>query len=109
MIVRGRVPRQLAHDSAHVSIDGLEPSLPESAAAVVGEQGRVVAAQQVPCDAPIDQPNTELERAAPVGPAAWRALSDPGFDVDRKSTRLNSSHVRISYAVFCLKKKIQHN
>src|SRR5690606_41493034 len=26
--------------------------------------------------------------------------------VDRKSTRLNSSHVKISYAVFCLKKKI---
>src|SRR3989442_7442814 len=26
---------------------------------------------------------------------------------DRKSTRLNSSHVRISYAVFCLKKKKQ--
>src|SRR3989442_7296678 len=25
--------------------------------------------------------------------------------IDRKSTRLNSSHVRISYAVFCLKKK----
>src|SRR5436305_10855273 len=29
--------------------------------------------------------------------------------VDRKSTRLNSSHVRISYAVFCLKKKKQLN
>src|SRR3989442_9833680 len=28
-----------------------------------------------------------------------------GREVDRKSTRLNSSHVRISYAVFCLKKK----
>src|SRR5690625_6034818 len=27
------------------------------------------------------------------------------FKVDRKSTRLNSSHVAISYAVFCLKKK----
>src|SRR5438874_8057282 len=27
---------------------------------------------------------------------------------DRKSTRLNSSHVEISYAVFCLKKKIHH-
>src|SRR5690606_39698509 len=26
---------------------------------------------------------------------------------DRKSTRLNSSHVKISYAVFCLKKKIK--
>src|SRR5690606_41924358 len=30
----------------------------------------------------------------------------PAFDLeDRKSTRLNSSHVKISYAVFCLKKK----
>src|SRR5690606_39376382 len=28
-----------------------------------------------------------------------------GHVVDRKSTRLNSSHVKISYAVFCLKKK----
>src|SRR5690625_5692450 len=28
--------------------------------------------------------------------------------VDRKSTRLNSSHVAISYAVFCLKKKKKH-
>ena len=38
---------------------------------------------------------------------AW-VLSRPGVDtalIDRKSTRLNSSHVVISYAVFCLKKK----
>src|SRR5690554_7124618 len=38
-----------------------------------------------------------------------KALTDSGptipNSVDRKSTRLNSSHVRISYAVFCLKKK----
>src|SRR5690625_6472385 len=32
-----------------------------------------------------------------------------GRDGDRKSTRLNSSHVAISYAVFCLKKKTSHN
>src|SRR5690554_7757385 len=32
-------------------------------------------------------------------------LSELIADLDRKSTRLNSSHVRISYAVFCLKKK----
>src|SRR5690606_40398852 len=31
-----------------------------------------------------------------------------GADQDRKSTRLNSSHVKISYAVFCLKKKRKH-
>src|SRR3712207_8718007 len=30
-----------------------------------------------------------------------------GLDEDRKSTRLNSSHANISYAVFCLKKKKQ--
>src|SRR5690606_39910767 len=33
------------------------------------------------------------------------ALNLYRLDKDRKSTRLNSSHVKISYAVFCLKKK----
>src|SRR5690606_42098976 len=33
------------------------------------------------------------------------AARDDAFGEDRKSTRLNSSHVKISYAVFCLKKK----
>ena len=32
-------------------------------------------------------------------------LSALGHEVDRKSTRLNSSHIPISYAVFCLNKK----
>src|SRR5690349_23607932 len=31
------------------------------------------------------------------------------IQIDRKSTRLNSSHVEISYAVFCLKKKKKKN
>src|SRR5690349_23016047 len=31
------------------------------------------------------------------------------FERDRKSTRLNSSHVEISYAVFCLKKKKKYH
>src|SRR5437588_1800265 len=43
---------------------------------------------------------------------AERELDDRGaefpFRVDRKSTRLNSSHTVISYAVFCLKKKKNH-
>src|SRR5690242_21203339 len=34
-----------------------------------------------------------------------RSLCEPGNLRDRKSTRLNSSHMSISYAVFCLKKK----
>src|SRR2546426_4956226 len=36
-------------------------------------------------------------------------LRRPGLKVDRKSTRLNSSHLVISYAVFCLKKKKKKN
>src|SRR5436309_9989245 len=35
-----------------------------------------------------------------------RGGGDERAETDRKSTRLNSSHVKISYAVFCLKKKI---
>src|SRR5256885_11318202 len=35
-----------------------------------------------------------------------RALTDDEHERDRKSTRLNSSHLVISYAVFCLKKKM---
>src|SRR2546430_11607177 len=43
----------------------------------------------------------------PRHPASPRqpALRPAGARVDRKSTRLNSSHSQISYAVFCLKKK----
>src|SRR5690606_41750373 len=37
--------------------------------------------------------------------AAGQPLPLAQQDVDRKSTRLNSSHVKISYAVFCLNKK----
>src|SRR2546430_12305793 len=37
-----------------------------------------------------------------------KAREDGGGKGDRKSTRLNSSHSQISYAVFCLKKKKQH-
>src|SRR5688500_19330297 len=42
---------------------------------------------------------------APLGNARARVLSGAPETRDRKSTRLNSSHLVISYAVFCLKKK----
>src|SRR5690554_7316626 len=64
-------------------------------------------------------PYTTLFRFEQVAPTAYGNLvavphpitprSDQTFlAVDRKSTRLNSSHVRISYAVFCLKKKTNY-
>src|SRR3712207_7735299 len=40
-----------------------------------------------------------------LGPQLHEPGGEPLQGVDRKSTRLNSSHANISYAVFCLKKK----
>src|SRR5690242_21553251 len=40
---------------------------------------------------------------------AGSTLDQEQYDKDRKSTRLNSSHMSISYAVFCLKKKKKEN
>src|SRR3989442_6281497 len=52
----------------------------------------------------VDRTQTENQRTPPP-PRTKKALRQSKADVDRKSTRLNSSHVRISYAVFCLKKQ----
>src|SRR5438445_6253658 len=50
--------------------------------------------------------SSKIANAAPCGSAsaAMRPIPSIGMG-DRKSTRLNSSHANISYAVFCLKKK----
>src|SRR3712207_7097430 len=46
------------------------------------------------------------KHARPGGTDDWRSVSiECHLPLDRKSTRLNSSHANISYAVFCLKKK----
>src|SRR2546429_6733479 len=50
----------------------------------------------------------ESRRRIPMAPSVAREEATPLFFVgDRKSTRLNSSHGYISYAVFCLKQKIR--
>src|SRR5690606_7389066 len=51
-------------------------------------------------------PGSGLGRIRSRCKVCWKAAFDARFGRrDRKSTRLNSSHVKISYAVFCLKKK----
>src|SRR2546422_6144250 len=62
----------------------------------------------------IATPQRGLEALEPPMPPTRTARPQPQtadrqIDVDRKSTRLNSSHGYISYAVFCLKKKKQLN
>src|SRR2546430_3908573 len=72
-----------------------------------------------PPDVPVRQIVDEAfegvdDAGRPVALVALRRLSDEGGrarsePADRKSTRLNSSHSQISYAVFCLKKKTLMN
>src|SRR5690554_7218288 len=50
----------------------------------------------------LDIAGTQGARLSSTLPKTEQRLAER---IDRKSTRLNSSHVRISYAVFCLKKK----
>src|SRR5205809_5648857 len=64
-------------------------------------------------DLAVAEEAAELKRQAEEGLARRLQVHglSPGTTEDRKSTRLNSSHGYISYAVFCLKKKmlnIQH-
>src|SRR2546429_6410267 len=59
---------------------------------------------------PISSPSrssSPTTRTWPPGPGCARATTNRPASADRKSTRLNSSHGYISYAVFCLKKKKQ--
>src|SRR5256885_12950572 len=51
-----------------------------------------------------DQPERAGPALSAIKDASRQAISDV-HSLDRKSTRLNSSHLVISYAVFCLKKK----
>src|SRR5205807_9789897 len=72
-------------------------------------RGRRVGDQGVPrrsADALADAvPDAGEQQLPGGGQEAGQRAGDGGQGVDRKSTRLNSSHLVISYAVFCLKKK----
>src|SRR2546426_7439997 len=63
---------------------------------VAGNRGFAHAAQPQAAQ----QPSAQTAAARPVG-----TIKSISGNTDRKSTRLNSSHLVISYAVFCLKKK----
>src|SRR2546430_13071190 len=71
----------------------------------------LVLAQVAPCSA---EAELRVVATLPDLYVLTRAVAGTARVRDRKSTRLNSSHSQISYAVFCLKKKIhkcrkQHN
>src|SRR5690242_21422240 len=80
----------------------LHDALPISGKAPAGV-ARAAAAKGIPCVAVSGRCQLSSVDLAAAGFSAAYALTD--LEPDRKSTRLNSSHMSISYAVFCLKKK----
>src|SRR3712207_7932069 len=71
---------------------------------------RIVVTEFVSLDGVMEAPGGEQGFKYP----GWTFEFDRGddgnqFKLDRKSTRLNSSHANISYAVFCLKKKNKYH
>src|SRR3989454_7624940 len=86
------------HDALPISVGQEDGELPRAAPAIprhVAARGHI--RQEVHERAGIDRTMCRIRRGA------LREV------VDRKSTRLNSSHLVISYAVFCLKKKKTNN
>src|SRR5437899_9540016 len=81
------------------------PSFPTRRSSDLGTDGMpafLEADWEDPEQAPVVQPSAAVFRAAQCGRAGLGIRAEAR---DRKSTRLNSSHLGISYAVFCLKKK----
>src|SRR5690606_40759449 len=77
---------------------------------MVVEEILLVAPDQTETDVYVGEDDSYLQRVDALRVGCWVELHEEAgkkfrAKLDRKSTRLNSSHVKISYAVFCLKKK----
>src|SRR3712207_7533041 len=85
-------------------------ALYRSGAARHGRTPMTAAAPDLTRVPPLGEPRPQPVPAAEEStlPNGLRVVVVPRPGVDRKSTRLNSSHANISYAVFCLKKKTQY-
>src|SRR5690606_39986263 len=95
-------PTLSLHDALPISstrrISSLSPWYAANASPIV-TLGHGRSSTSISSPAP-SSPVSITRKYAPGRPASVKRLTQ-----DRKSTRLNSSHVKISYAVFCLKKK----
>src|SRR5690606_40123940 len=86
------------------ALEDLRHELPgelRRAANLLEERDKIIAAGKAEAERIIAEGEQEHARLVSV----HEIVVSAEHEADRKSTRLNSSHVKISYAVFCLKKK----
>src|SRR5690606_20007615 len=109
-----RLARLLQGSRDSLSVGSAAGPSYSSARALVSASSEPVRVRMSPgrrtsCGGGASAPPPSRLSASAVAPVRTRRLScarvKPTAALDRKSTRLNSSHVKISYAVFCLKKK----
>src|SRR3712207_6204839 len=116
--------RRLLHGVITVAMDGLPDAIlaPKDQGGSDHQLGRLRPARELPPPALDEDPVSHVAGRRQEGgvardlartghelrrhPESQRSLTSAQPCSDRKSTRLNSSHANISYAVFCLKKKI---
>src|SRR5690606_39928270 len=92
--------RVVGHARDAQRAEDLRAAAPGVAEVVVGDLASLAQTKALAAAAEAAGPFDAVIHNAGVGGGS------PRTPTDRKSTRLNSSHVKISYAVFCLKKKI---
>src|SRR5690554_7362988 len=99
-----------SHGIAPLGSTGVMPYLNDAEKEAITEATMQQVADRVPTLVGVSNLTTEktvyhAQFAEKAGATAVMIIPMSYWKLDRKSTRLNSSHVRISYAVFCLKKK----
>src|SRR5690606_41859985 len=90
------------HDALPIYFDENRPHLIEPARPREGPSDK--STRTPPLPSPLRPSGAPLATMDLGGRRRAEAAGDRRASLDRKSTRLNSSHVKISYAVFCLKK-----
>src|SRR2546430_29873 len=98
-LIQAKRSRRTARDMGHLPLSGERGMLKRTFR--LGKTKRVIIH--------INNTNPVLNEESPEHRAVREAGWEIAYDGDRKSTRLNSSHSQISYAVFCLKKKKKIN
>src|SRR5258706_15963122 len=80
IVARGMQRRMTAHE-LYMLVDRFEPAAPQARALGILEQRGARAAEELPCNRPIDQPDRHLERTRPVGTHAVWTRGKPAFQV----------------------------
>src|SRR5207244_6106502 len=101
--------KQLFAQVTNPPIDPIREELITSTTLTLGSEGNLVdpkpeSCHQLRLSIPILK-NSEMAKLRQINQPGIKPVTLPILFEDRKSTRLNSSHQIISYAVFCLKKK----